>query len=485
MRILSIGVENFLSQNYNISSFILDSKDLSTLIGINDRNCRGVFRAITFAADVLLRKYKDDKSYIKSYFPSTSGEKYMKVSIGLSFDPIELDIISDFVISSNIPRIKSMSDQITIDMKIQALRKCARKQIFLLFSNPTLEITAWNPEYQYNFLSIVVKVRRGESEFFVYQYPPRSGQTIITNHHDSVPEDFQRIYIADLIFDYLNSLGDDGSVDNTSRNKKTLDDCQSLVIFDILDKNEDSRKYLGIDTVPSPLFADRFFKETPELEPIRNFFVENKIAFTYHNPMFLELIMAIYKSFFVSTNLKVELEPNWSKLVLERVDPNLQLLEDWIRGKGKRSSGDFERGLTMLLNLCGYRAIHVGTQYEDGTKQQRHKIYKKTTVGVDVIAFSHDNKKVLICQCCTEWKDEKLSDVLISKPELRSRILALPYPPELHFAVVTCDSKKRLPLDMNIPNEVRIIDIADLLTLLDEVKKGISPYYLVRKIFSL
>ena len=48
-----------------------------------------------------------------------------------------------------------------------------------------------------------------------------------------------------------------------------------------------------------------------------------------------------------------------------------------------------------------------------------------------------------------------------------------------------CDSKKRLRLNMNIPNEVRIIDIADLLTLLDEVKKGISPYYLVKKIFSL
>ncbi|MGB6531903.1 MAG: hypothetical protein WBF33_27675 [Candidatus Nitrosopolaris sp.] len=57
----------------------------------------------------------------------------------------------------------------------------------------------------------------------------------------------------------------------------------------------------------------------------------------------------------------------------------------------------------------------------------------------------------------------------ILNPELRSRMLALPCSPELHFAVVTCDSKKGL--DMNIPSEVRIIDIADILTLLDEVKK--------------
>jgi hypothetical protein len=272
-------------------------------------------------------------------------------------------------------------------------------------------------------------------------------------------------------------------VHNTFRTKKTLDDCQSLPIFDMLEKNEDSRKYLGIDTVPPPQSADKFFNETPELEPIRNFFVENKAAFTYNNPTFLDLIMAIYKSFMTSTKLKVELEPNWSKLVLERVDPNLELLEEWIRGKGKEASKDFEKALTMLLNLCGYRAVHVGSQYEDGAKDQRRKIYGKTIVGIDVIAFSHDDRQVLICQCCTEWKNEKLSDVLISNPELRSRMLALPCSPELHFAVVTCDSKKGL--DMNIPSEVRIIDIADLLTLLDEVKKGISPYYLVRKIFSL
>jgi hypothetical protein len=195
MQILSVKVENFLAQNYNISSFVFDSRDLSTLIGIKDRNCRDVFRAIIFAADILLRKYKDVKSYIKSYFPGTTHEKYMKVNIGLRFDPIELDIISDFVISSNIARIRRMNDESTINMKIQALRKCARKQIFLLFSDPTLEIAAWNPEYHDNFLRVVVKVRTGKSEFFVYQYPPQSDQTIITKHHDSVPVDFQRVYV--------------------------------------------------------------------------------------------------------------------------------------------------------------------------------------------------------------------------------------------------------------------------------------------------
>jgi hypothetical protein len=34
-----------------------------------------------------------------------------------------------------------------------------------------------------------------------------------------------------------------------------------------------------------------------------------------------------------------------------------------------------------------------------------------------------------------------------------------------------------------IPDEVKIVDIADLTTLLDEVKKSIDPYDLVREIF--
>jgi hypothetical protein len=112
MQIKSVKVENFLSQNYNSSSFVLDPKDLSTLFGINDGNCRSAFRALAFAADILLWKYRDVRSYIRSYFPVTNRAKHMKVSIGLTFDIKELDMISDFVIASEIPRIRSMNDHL-------------------------------------------------------------------------------------------------------------------------------------------------------------------------------------------------------------------------------------------------------------------------------------------------------------------------------------------------------------------------------------
>ena len=407
----------------------------------------------------------------------------MKVSIGLAFDTNELDMISDFVIASEIPRIRSMNDESTGNLKIEVLRKCAKEQMFLLFPNPILDVIAQNPDvYQDTFVGIELRIPRGENDFFVFENPG-SDQTVIAKGHDSVPKNFQRIYLADLIFDYLGTLGNSANIDNTDVNRKISDDCQSLDIYEILDKHEDLRKYLGIDTIPLPENAGKSFQDIPELESVSTYFVENNAQFTYNSPTFFDLIRAIYKNFMTSVNLKVLLESNWSDIVLERVDPNLHLLEAWITGHGKTADEDFEKAVMLLLHLCGYRTVHVGGQYETATQQQRRTLYGKSKVGIDVLVFSLDNKEVILCQCTTEWKDVKPSDVLILSPELRSRMLALPGSPELHFAVVTCDSKKRLPQNMSIPNGVRIIDIADLLTLLNEVKKGIYPYYLARKLF--
>jgi len=88
--------------------------------------------------------------------------------------------------------------------------------------------------------------------------------------------------------------------------------------------------------------------------------------------------------------------------------------------------------------------MHVGSQYEDATQEQRHTTYGKSKVGIDVVAFSPDNKDVLLCQCCTEWKDAKPSDVLILGPELRSQMLALVDSPELHFAVVAAGPRPKI-----------------------------------------
>jgi len=52
-------------------------------------------------------------------------------------------------------------------------------------------------------------------------------------------------------------------------------------------------------------------------------------------------------------------------LLVERIDPDLKILESWLTGhtEGRsihESAPSFEKGITLLLNLCGYRALHVG-----------------------------------------------------------------------------------------------------------------------------
>ena len=158
-------------------------------------------------------------------------------------------------------------------------------------------------------------------------------------------------------------------------------------------------------------------------------------------------------------------------------------MEVWIKGRGNKPSKDFERGVSLLLNLCGYRVLHSGGDYEDASQKTRLTVYGRTLVGIDAIAFSHDNKEVLFCQCCSEWKDVKVSDILTTSTELKAHLAIVEDSPELYAVVVSCASKSIMHPSIFIPNEVKIVDIADLTTLLDEVKKGIVPYDLARKIF--
>jgi hypothetical protein len=94
-------------------------------------------------------------------------------------------------------------------------------------------------------------------------------------------------------------------------------------------------------------------------------------------------------------------------LLVERIDPDLKILESWLTGhtEGRsihESAPSFEKGITLLLNLCGYRALHVGDKYEIAAEGGRHAAYGKTNVGIDIIAFSPDQREVLLLQCTTE-----------------------------------------------------------------------------------
>jgi hypothetical protein len=89
----------------------------------------------------------------------------------LTLDKEELGIISDFVISAEIPQIRRENDERTSDLKIEILRSCARKHLSELFANPVLDVTVLHPDfYQEDYIIFKLRIERGSNNFFVMQY---------------------------------------------------------------------------------------------------------------------------------------------------------------------------------------------------------------------------------------------------------------------------------------------------------------------------
>lgn len=80
-------------------------------------------------------------------------------------------------------------------------------------------------------------------------------------------------------------------------------------------------------------------------------------------------------------------------------DPGYAALETWVSGKGKNASRDFERGIHILLSLCGFNTIHVGGDYEDATLDARRLNFANAETSVDVLAWPSDNNFLYLIQC--------------------------------------------------------------------------------------
>jgi hypothetical protein len=108
-------------------------------------------------------------------------------------------------------------------------------------------------------------------------------------------------------------------------------------------------------------------------------------------------------------------KPAWFKEIFNRFDPDYAALETWVSGKGKDPSRDFERGIHILLSLCGLNTIHVGHDYENATLMARRNNFVNPETSVDVLASPSDNNFLYLIQCClgsNEMKD-KISELAI------------------------------------------------------------------------
>jgi hypothetical protein len=91
-----------------------------------------------------------------------------------------------------------------------------------------------------------------------------------------------------------------------------------------------------------------------------------------------ESMSLIVKVFYKRTLIEEVQAEKWRiediglKLLVERIDPDLQILGSWLEGKslseGKilsKQAEKFERAISILFFLCNLRSAHVEGDYEE------------------------------------------------------------------------------------------------------------------------
>jgi hypothetical protein len=128
-------------------------------------------------------------------------------------------------------------------------------------------------------------------------------------------------------------------------------------------------------------------------------------------------------SYFVAKEEPSIQKANWFKSVIQRVDPNYDILETWIKGKGKNSSDDFEIGVAILFCLCGLNTLYIGRCYEQATDRNRRNTFPNPNAPIDVLAWSSDNNSLYLCQCALTGIKDKIDEIAMFANELDKVVL--------------------------------------------------------------
>jgi hypothetical protein len=166
--------------------------------------------------------------------------------------------------------------------------------------------------------------------------------------------------------------------------------------------------------------------------------------------------------------------------IIERIDPDLKILELWLEGKGNKKDDkpiEFERAVTILLSLCGFCAIHVGDKYETLPTQARHEAHRKSSAGTDVIVFTPSEVDVIfLCQCTTNWNSRKIKDILDFSNEIRSILNTN----QVRISPIIFTQLQTNQISASISDAeqqgVRVVTINELRKLLNKIRSGYKPH---------
>lgn len=198
----------------------------------------------------------------------------------------------------------------------------------------------------------------------------------------------------------------------------------------------------------------------------------NRIQYTYSvQEKIKESIKNIWK--FINPNNKPGIQTVYN--IVNRIDPDLQKLKQWVSGN---NSKDFEKGVSLLLSLCGFNSLHIGDEYENASLSARRSVHKISKSNLDVISLSRTENQVLLCQCTVNSIENKIGDLLNISTEIARGVtenIAV-YP-----IIITSVSKKKMSssFDTAIKNRISVITIEDLEELIDGLRSGKSMSFAI------
>lgn len=157
--------------------------------------------------------------------------------------------------------------------------------------------------------------------------------------------------------------------------------------------------------------------------------------------------------------------------ILERIDPSFSTLNKWIRGD---NSKDFEKGVSILLTLSGFRTIHVGQEYETASLNARRTKYRLGKSNLDMIALSNDENHILLCQCTLGSIEQKTRDLMNITNEIRENIAGNDV--QLHPIIITSVSNQQITssLDNATNSGISVFTIEDLECMLKAINDSKS-----------
>jgi predicted ATPase len=292
MKIKSIEMKNFLS--FSDTDKINFKDGLNLVVGPNESGKTNIFRAVTFLWDLINLKHEHISSYARPYFRNNEYLRPLVLSVGLSLETQEIEVLCDFIkavqLIEIIPTESETETQLLKSIVLAFSDKVSRNA----FEDITLEVTVQNEDIYEQSLIIRIKGISANNQFFIYPY----GEGVLITIANRNPRAYRPFHFQDLLRqdweeknqELNNNFHRSGEIPN-------LEDSVAPDFADILSK-VDSTRIIVIPRIRLQL--KDLYEKIPQLRHVSRYSKSRGIGKDEFS--LLDLIYAIYSASIVRTS---------------------------------------------------------------------------------------------------------------------------------------------------------------------------------------